>query len=195
MKWIAVIGVGIIAVAAGCSSGASERTTGCGQVSVDRWAEAGATSPEEPAVRLPQPPDWKRVNWPDADVRLLLRDDKLGERLPPSVLVMITDETGRAPNPQAVVDTVRNNINRAAPTELSETPGTVCGFEGATFTYKSANGAPVTRAMKTVVIVPHYDNRLFHVVVTAQAGDAGDAAMRDAQTILTGMEIKAPGPH
>jgi hypothetical protein len=46
------------------------------------------------------------------------------------------------------------------------------------------------------VVTPHYDNKLFDVVVTAQAGDAGDQAyLPGAQTILTGMEIKAPGPH
>jgi Probable lipoprotein LpqN len=199
MKWYGVIGVIILAMTAGCSDshgasgGKPDESAGCGKVSVDRWAATDTRNPDEPAVRLPQPADWKRVNWPDENVRLLIRDDNLGKQLPPSVVVTIADATGKAPNPQALIDTARNNINASAPTDLSEKPATVCGFQGATFTYKSAAGAPAARAIKTIVVPVQHANKLFHVVVTAQAGDAGDDAYAgDARTILTGMEIKAP---
>jgi hypothetical protein len=62
----------------------------------------------------------------------------------------------------------------------------------ATASAKDAYGCGAV-SVKTVVVAPEYDNKRFDVVVTAQAGDAGDDAyLHDAQTILTGMEIKAP---
>ena len=197
MKWFAVIAV--VISTAGCSAGhgpapAPEGTYGCGQVSVDRWAAAAVRNPDEPTMRLPQPPDWKRVNSPDYNVaRLVMHDDSVGKMLSPSLVVWITDVTGRMQGPQAVIDAERSNITKVGATDISDLAGKVCDFQATTFSYTSANGAPGPRAVKTVVITPQYNDKLFDVVVTMQAGDAGgDTYLHDAQTILTGMEIKAP---
>jgi hypothetical protein len=200
MKWCGAFGVIVVAMAAGCSADHPSSTPtgaasyGCGQVSADRWADVAPRSADEPTLRLPQPPNWKRVNWADANApRLVLRDDNVGTQLSPSVVVTITDMTGHAPNPQAVIDTERNNVNSVGATDVTDTRGTVCGFAAGTFAYKTDRGAPAARAVKTVAMAPQYNNKLFDVVVTVQAGDAGDQAyLSDAQTILTGMEIKAP---
>jgi hypothetical protein len=123
----------------------------------------------------------------------MLRNDNLGNRLAPSVVVTVTEDTGRVPSAQAIIDAERDNINHSGATDLADTPGSVCGFTATTFTYKSDRGASAPRSVRAVVVAPEYDNKLFDVVVTAQAGDAADQAyLPDAQTILTGMEIKAP---
>ena len=209
VKWSDVVGVVVVvAVAAACSSGhgtssspstsaAAQAQYGCGQVSVDRWAAADNKSPDEPTLRLPQPPDWKivRVSDPTVNNRLILRDDRLGTRLAPSVIVSISEVTAQAPNPQAVIDTERNNVNQSGATDIAATAGTVCGFQASTLTYKTDRGAPVPRAVKAIVVAPEYNGKVFDVVVTAQAGDAGDAYLPDTQTMLTGMEIKAPAAN
>ena len=54
-------------------------------------------------------------------------------------------------------------------------------------------GAAALRSVKTVVVAPQYDNKLFDVAISVQAGDSPSPTyQRDAQTILTGMQIKAP---
>jgi hypothetical protein len=199
VKWSVVIAIVVVSAMAGCSTGhgatpAPEGTYGCGQVSVDRWATADPRSPDEPSMRLPQPPNWKRVNSPDyAAARLVMHDDAIGKMVPPSLVVWITDVTGRLQNPQAVIDAERANITKIGATDIKDLAGKVCDFQATTFNYTSANGAPAPRPVKTVVITPQFNGKLFDVVLTMQAGDdGGDTYQHDAQTILTGMEIKAP---
>jgi hypothetical protein len=209
MKWSGAMAMVILAMTAGCSadhgapaaSSTSAATAqggyGCGQVSVDRWAVTDSRSPDEPTIRMPQPPDWKRVIGVDSDaVRLVLRDDGSGGQLWPSIVVTVTDATGRAQTPQAVIDTERNNVTISGATGIADTHSTVCGFQAGTFSYTSAQGAPAARAVKTVVVAPQYNNKLFDVAITVQDGDSPSPTyLRDAQTILTGMQIKAPsGP-
>lgn len=87
----------------------------------------------------------------------------------------------------------RHNVTASGATDIVDTPGTVCGFPAGTFTYKTAQGAAALRSVKTVVVAPQYDNKLFDVAISVQAGDSPSPTyQRDAQTILTGMQIKAP---
>jgi hypothetical protein len=201
VKCLGLVGVVAIVLTSACSAdkaaSAAAPGTGCGGQSVTKWAAIDPKSPDEPAVRLPQPTDWKRVNWQDMQsVRLMLRNDSLGKLVPPSVAVAIDDATGRAADPQAVIDAERAKLKQPEVTDISDSTAKVCGFTATTFSYRSGQGAQGPRLVKTVVIVPQYNNKMFDVVVTAQAGDAGDdALLTDAQSILAGMEIKAPAGH
>jgi hypothetical protein len=206
MKWSGVMAMVVLAMTAGCSAdhgtpaassssgAAAQGGYGCGEVSVDRWAATDPRSADEPTVRMPQPPDWKRVTGMDSDlVRLILRDDSVGGQLSPSIVVTITDATGRAQTPQAVIDTERNNVTISGATGIADTPGAVCGFQAGTFAYTSAQGAAAARSVKTVVVAPQYNNKLFDIAITVQDGDSPNPTYaRDAQTILAGMQIKVP---
>jgi hypothetical protein len=203
MKWSGVIGIVVLAAAAACSAdrGTPTSTTpprpaayGCSQVSVDRWVAAEAQNADEPNISMPQPPDWKHVVGMNSDlVRLILRDDNLGGESPPSVVITVTDATGRAQTPKDVIDAERKNVTVSGATSIADVPGTVCGFPSRTLTYTTAQGAPAPRPVTTVVVAPQYNNKLFDVVVTTQAADSANPAyVRDTQIMLTGLQIKAP---
>ena len=201
MKWYAVVGIVVLAMMAGCTSDpaptAREGTYGCGPVSVDKWAAADPKTPDEPTLRLPQPPNWKRVNFADSAVtHLMVRDDNAGTEPLPSVDVWVADRTGRAQSPQAVFDTERNGLNTSGATDIADVTGTVCGFQSHTFNYQINLGAATPGKVQSVVVAPQYNDKLFEVKITVQNGNSGNQGdVKDTQTILTGLELKAPTPH
>jgi len=159
------------------------------------------TSGAEPQMRIPEPEGWARsaeVESVDGTIRFAIANSGNGP-IHHATAVMVE----RVPDaePQTIFDDFEAHLTQmlgeeGMPTDLTTTAGTVCGLPSTTITY----GAPVASLGTTLDELPA-EQATNVLVVTESGGDtylvavvqttvSGDAKyQRDAETILTGLEV------
>ena len=159
------------------------------------------TSGAEPQMRIPEPAGWERsteVESVDATVRFAIANSGNGP-IEHATAVMVE----RVPDadPQTVFDDFEAHLTQLLDeqdmqTDLTTTAGTVCGLPSATITYAAPvmslgttlDELPAEEATNLLVVTESGgDTYLVAVVQTTVPGNA--KYQRDAETILTGLEV------
>lgn len=151
-----------------------------------------SASDTEPQMRIPQPAGWERV-VDLGDVKHTRFAITYGDpaEYPRTLAAVALD---RVPNvdAQTIFDDTRADLvelfeERGWTTELTTTAGTVCGLPAETVTYAAA---PEPFTMLWVVIKT--DGRTYLAIVTQDSRPDDPAYQRDAETILSGLQVFPP---
>jgi len=152
-------------------------------------------SPDEPVVRLPLPRGWDRSTKASPQmVRAMLRATSLAsEGNVPTAVVAIAPAPGNIP-----ADTVfdlqlaglKKDLNA---TVTSETPTTICGLTARNITYTASIHGGQPHPLRVVVVADHA-KPTYVVTLTVQSLDPDNPAYRrDADTLLTGLQVLPAG--
>ena len=150
----------------------------------------------EPQMRIPQPAGWERV-VDLGDVKhtrlALMKSDSANSG---SKRKLVTVSLHRAPltETQKILDQSRAQLvelyeGKGWPTELTTTPGAVCGQPAETITYA---GDPALGADPATVLFVAINAGGHSYVAMLLSEPADPSYQRDAETILSGFEVLAP---
>lgn len=165
-------------------SGAAEQN--CAHVKVDRWIDV-PTVAGEPAMRIPQPPDWEsEPDFIKPPMKLVLRNNALadGQGVP-----AITVATGEAIEPDkpagdALDDSIEGFENVGAQ-NITQQPVTVCGYSARRVTYTAES----VSASVVAVAVPVKGNMSVVIVAAQSVTPQNPTFQADSELILSGMQI------
>lgn len=191
-------------------------TGGCGQVvtgSAHRSSSGQASGPAactkvdaplqdvpsrggtEPKLRLPQPSNWKRIAKLDrGTIRYVMSNPALfGNMFMPNVVVTLEKATSL--DAQSIFANTKRKLHKQeAVSDISSSPGTVCGLPALTVTYHGSRiMARGQRSVTTLVVVAAVGSRQYLVTVSGQTADPSNQTyVKDLHTIMSGFQVVAP---
>ena len=183
---------------AGESSGkAPYRAQVCEQLHAEQWIEVPGGGPDEPRVRVAQPPGWVPIpELADDPVRLALRNEGLSDGVTnPAVSVSVADVTDGDKPPEVLLQDSVAGYGSAGGQDVDPEPAEICGFPAMLVSYTISPG----RATKTIyvtavsVMVPLDGGTVWNVLAMAQTTEPNNPTyMADVQVMLAGLRIAMP---
>jgi hypothetical protein len=159
---------------------------------------AGASDDSAPTMRVPQPDGWDRVTELDsAMIRFTMANRSMGvEGFAASAVVTIESQPGEV-DADSFFDSSREALQSSFDTaDFDYTEGTVCGLPAQTIEYviPQMSGLKQPVSATAVMVVVFTGDWTYGVVLTIQSPlpDETDY-QRDAETIMTGFQVLAPG--
>lgn len=154
-------------------------------------------SPNEPQLRIPQPPGWQRFTTLDSTrVRFAMADDDLAPNgFPPTVVVGL-ESPPDATDPQLALDRERSGFRASLGANDSTVKSkTVCGYRAESVTYSAPPVGEIPAREATLLdAVGIFGGKTYVATVTIQSTEPNNPTyVRDARTILTGFQMLPPG--
>lgn len=151
---------------------------------------------DEPVLKIPTPGGWERVTMMDSElIRFTMRNTNLQrDGFAPTAVVTLESQPGFT-DARDVFDAQRAALELGfGATDLRSTDQTLCGLPAETIDYTAPAMGPVGPHPATALcVVLHTDDVTFAATVTVQTTDADNPTYeRDAQTILTGLQMLPP---
>lgn len=168
----------------------------CEQLHSDRWIELPGAAPDEPRVRIAQPPGWDPVpELAKGAVKLVLRNVSLSDGVTnPAVSVATGDATdGERPPRDLLKDSVEG-FEAGGGQNITQVPAEICGFPAlmANYTVPPDDGGKTIYVTGLTVMVP-LGSRVWNVVALAQSTAPDNKTyMADAEVMLGGLRIATP---
>ena len=166
------------------TSAAAEQN--CAQVEVNRWIDV-PTVAGEPAMRLPQPPNWE----PESDfikppMKLVLRNNTLADSLGvPAITVATGEVIGPDKSASDALDDSIEGFENVGAQNITQRAIAVCGYSARRVTYTAES----VSASVVAVAVP-VKGTMSVVIVAAQSVTPLNPTFRaDSELILSGMQI------
>ncbi len=168
----------------------------CEQLHSDRWIELSGTAPDEPRVRIAQPPGWEPVPELAKDaVKLVLRNVSLSDGVTnPAVSVATGDATDGDRSPKDLLNDSVQGFEVGGGQNITQVPAEICGFPAlmANYTVPPGEGGKTIYVTAVTVMVP-LGSKVWNVVALAQStAPNNETYMADAQVMLAGMRIAMP---
>ncbi|KHO17555.1 hypothetical protein [Mycolicibacterium setense] len=168
----------------------------CEQLHSDRWIELPVTAPDEPRVRIAQPPGWDPVPELAKDaVKLVLRNVSLSDGVTnPAVSVATGDATDGERSPRDLLNDSVEGFKAGGGQNITQVPAEICGFPAlmANYTVPPDAGGKTIYVTGVTVMVP-LGSRVWNVVALAQSTAPDNKTyMADAQVMLAGLRIATP---
>ncbi|MCV7362812.1 hypothetical protein [Mycolicibacterium neworleansense] len=168
----------------------------CEQLHSDRWIELSGTAPDEPRVRIAQPPGWEPVpELATGAVRLVLRNVSLSDGVTnPAVSVATGDATDGNRSPEDLLSDSIQGFEAGGGQNITHVPAEICGFPAlmANYTVPPSDGGKTIYVTGVTVMVP-LGSKVWNLVALAQStAPNNETYMADAQVMLAGLRIAMP---
>lgn len=167
----------------------------CEQLHSDRWIEL-PTTPDEPRVRIAQPPGWEPVPELAKDaVKLVLRNVSLSDGVTnPAVSVATGDATDGDRSPKDLLNDSIQGFQAGGGQNITQVPAEICGFPAVMANYTvPPSGEGKTIYVTGVSVMVPLGSTVWNVVALAQSTAPNNKTyMADAQVMLAGLRIAMP---
>ncbi|WP_029110109.1 hypothetical protein [Mycobacterium sp. URHD0025] len=169
----------------------------CEQLHSDRWIELPGTAPDEPRVRIAQPPGWEPMpELAKGAVKLVLRNVSLSDGVTnPAVTVATGDATDGERSPKDLLKDSVQGFEAGGGQNITQEPAEVCGFPAlmANYTVPPDDDGGKTIYVTGVTVMVPLGSRVWNVVALAQSTAPDNKTyMADAQVMLAGLRIAMP---
>ncbi|MBN3510258.1 hypothetical protein SAMN04488583_3115 [Mycobacterium sp. 88mf] len=168
----------------------------CEQLHSDRWIELSGTGPDDPRVRIAQPPGWEPVpELATGAVKLVLRNVSLSDGVTnPALSVATADATDGDRPPRDLLNDSIKGFEAGGGQDITQVPTEICGFPAlmANYTIPPGDAAKTIYVTAVTVMVP-LGSRVWNVVAMTQSTAPNNKTyMADAQVMLAGLRIAMP---
>lgn len=168
----------------------------CEQLHSDRWIELSGTGPDEPRVRIAQPPGWEPVpELATGAVKLVMRNVSLSDGVTnPALSVATADATDGDRPPKDLLNDSIKGFEAGGGQNITQVPSEICGFPAlmANYTIPPGDAAKTIYVTAVTVMVP-LGSRVWNVVAMTQSTAPNNKTyMADAQVMLAGLRIAMP---
>ncbi|MED5813733.1 LpqN/LpqT family lipoprotein [Mycolicibacterium sp. 050232] len=175
--------------------GSGYKAQPCEQLHSDAWIELPG-APDEPRVRVAQPPGWQPVpELATGTVKLVLRNPSLSDGVTnPALSVSTADATHGDLPPQDLLNETVKGFQAAGGQNITQVPSEICGFPAlmVNYTVPTPDGGKTAYVTAVTVMVP-LGSRVWNVVALAQSTAPNNKTyMADAQVMLAGLRIAMP---
>lgn len=180
------------------SSGApAYKPQSCEQVHSDAWIELSGIGPDDPRVRIAQPPGWEPVpELATGPVRLVLRNVSLSDGVTnPALSVATADATDGDRPPRDLLNDSIKGFEAGGGQNISPVPAEVCGFPAlmANYTVPPQHEGGKTVYVTAVSVMVPLGSRVWNLVAMAQStAPNNETYMKDVQVMLAGLRIALP---
>ncbi|MCV7282725.1 toll/interleukin-1 receptor domain-containing protein [Mycolicibacterium flavescens] len=177
-------------VAAGVSDGGACTAT-------DQPLSVIPTDPDEPVLKIPQPPGWERNTWMESDgiFRFALYNNAMmsPDGVAASALVSLDEERSLTPA-DSLFMLKRGALSAIGATDVTAEKHTVCGLPAETVRYQTGAIAGLAPHPATLLLVVlQTTDRTYTASLTIEAADARNPAFEaDASAMLTGFQMLPP---
>ncbi|MCV7065410.1 hypothetical protein H7H51_06285 [Mycolicibacterium farcinogenes] len=168
----------------------------CEQLHSDRWIELSGLAPDEPRVRIAQPPGWEPVpELATGAVRLVLRNVSLSDGVTnPALSVATADATDGNRSPEDLLNDSIKGFEAGGGQGITQVPAEICGFPAlmANYTIPPDGGGKTIYVTAVTVMVPLGPKVWNLVAMTQSTSPNNETYMADAQVMLAGLRIAMP---
>ncbi|WP_066899183.1 hypothetical protein [Mycolicibacterium houstonense] len=180
----------------GSEGSSGYRAQPCEQLHSDRWIELSGLAPEEPRVRIAQPPGWEPVpELATGAVRLVLRNVSLSDGVTnPALSVATADATDGNRSPEDLLNDSIKGFEAGGGQGITQVPAEICGFPAlmANYTIPPDGGGKTIYVTAVTVMVPLGPKVWNLVAMTQSTSPNNETYMADAQVMLAGLRIAMP---
>lgn len=164
---------------------------------VDGQLAVIATDPDEPVLKMPQPPGWERNTWMESDgiFRFALYNNSMmsADGVAPSALVALEEERSLTPA-DSIFMLKRGALSAIGATDVTVEKHTVCGLPAETVRYMTGAIAGLAPHPATLLLVSlQTADRTYTSSLTIESPDPQDSTFTaDAEAMLTGFQMLPP---
>ncbi|WKG02420.1 hypothetical protein [Mycolicibacterium sp. HK-90] len=162
----------------------------------DRWIELSGLAPDEPRVRIAQPPGWEPVpELATGAVRLVLRNVSLSDGVTnPALSAATADATDGNRSPEDLLNDSIKGFEAGGGQGITQVPAEICGFPAlmANYTIPPDDGGKTIYVTAVTVMVPLGPKVWNLVAMTQSTSPNNETYMADAQVMLAGLRIAMP---
>ncbi|OBB90482.1 hypothetical protein [Mycolicibacterium peregrinum] len=182
----------------GAPSGASGyKAQTCEQLHSDAWIEVPGTGPDEPRVRVAQPPGWVPVpEFAKGPVKLVLRNESLTDGVTnPAISVSIGDATDGDRSPKDLLSDTIKGFQSIGAQNITQVPSEICGFPALMVNYTTPPDDKISKTsyVTSVSVMVPLGAKVWNIVALAQSTAPNNPTfMADAQVMLAGLRIAMP---
>ena len=196
---------GTVTAGFGPPGGASDGASGesgykaqtCEQLHSDAWIEVPGIGPDQPRVRVAQPPGWVPVpEFAKGPVKLVLRNDSLGDGVSnPAVTVSIGDATDGNRSPEDLLTETIKGFQAFGAENITQVPSEICEFPALLVNYTTPPDEKISKTsyVTAVSVMVPVGAKFWNIVALAQSTAPNNPTfMADAQVMLAGIRIALP---
>ncbi|ODQ85141.1 hypothetical protein BHQ17_24405 [Mycolicibacterium holsaticum] len=176
---------------------AAEATVGGACAPTEGQLAVIQTDPDEPVLKMPQPPGWERNTWMESDgiFRFALYNNSMmsTDGVAPSALVSLDEERSLTPA-DSIFMLKRGALSAIGATDVTTEKHTVCGLPAETVRYLTGAIAGLAPHPATLLLVSlQTADRTYTASLTIEAVDSQDPTFEaDAESMLSGFQMLPP---
>ncbi|OBJ98753.1 hypothetical protein A5638_09065 [Mycolicibacterium fortuitum] len=179
------------------SGGSGYKAQNCEQLHSDAWIEVPETGPDEPRVRVAQPPGWEPApEFAKGPVKLVLRNVSLSDGVSnPAISVSTGDATDGNRSPRDLLNDTIKGFESIGAQNITQVPSEICGFPALMVNYTTPPDEQISKTsyITAVSVMVPLGAKVFNIVALAQSTAPNNPTfMADAQVMLAGLRIAMP---